>query len=242
MLVVFSKSLMSLCRVAFDYIRHGFMGRTHDHFCILLHHGQFIGHDESRLDAVPRDLKLHLLACSRFRSTRPLNASCCRVAPLMLVMLSMPDHVQVRCERLHDVVVLIQIFPCTSNLRNGIILPVLVMLFLPVLVMLFLPGLIILFLPVLVMLFPPVLVMLFITGLVMLFPPVLIMLFPPVLVMLFPPVVAMLQVVAAAAAIGGGPFIAPVIPGSLLVAANLVQVSAALPVVAAAAAGIWVLQ
>ena len=70
----------------------------------------------------------------------------------MLVMLSMPDHVQVRCERLHDVVVLIQILPCASHLRKGIILPVLVMLFLPVLVMLFLPGLVILFLPVLVML------------------------------------------------------------------------------------------
>ena len=88
--------------------------------------------------------------------------------------------------------------------------------------------------PVLVMLFLPVLVMLFLTGLVILF--------LPVLVMLFPPVVAMLPVVAAAAAIGGGPFIAPVFPGSLVVAANLVQVSAALPVVAAAAAGIRVLQ
>ena len=187
------------------------------------HHVQFIGHDESRLDAVPRDLKLHLLACSRFRSTRPLNASCCRVAPLMLVMLSMPDHVQVRCERLHDAFVLIHILPCASHLRKGIVL-----------VILFLTGLAILFLP--------VLVMLFLTGLVILFLPVLVMLFPPVLVMLFPPVVAMLPVVAAAAAIGGGPFIAPVFPGSLVVAANLVQVSAALPVVAAVVAGIPVLQ
>ena len=149
----------------------------------------------------------------------------------MLVMLFMPDHVQVRCERLHDAFVLIHILPCASHLRKGIIL-----------VILFLTGLVILFLPVLVMLFPPVLVMLFLPGLVMLFPPVLVMLFPPVLVMLFPPVVAMLPVVAAAAAIGGGPFIAPVFPGSLVVAANLVQVSAALPVVAAFVAGIPVLQ
>jgi len=161
------------------------------------HHGQFIGHDESRLDAVPRDLKLHLLACSRFRSTRPLNASCCRVAPLMLVMLSMPDHVQVRCERLHDVVVLIQILPCASHLRNGIILPVLVMLFLPVLVMLFLPGLIILFLPVLVMLFPQVMVMLFLPGLVILFLPVLVMLAAAIVVQVIA-VLIMLPVVAAA--------------------------------------------
>jgi len=165
----------------------------------------------------------------------------------MLVMLFMPDHVQVRCERLHDAFVLIRILPCASHLRKGIILVILFLtglaiLFLPVLVMLFLTGLVILFLPVLVMLFPPVLVMLFIPGLVMLFPPVLVMLFPPVLVMLFPPVVAMLPVVAAAAAIGGGPFIAPVFPGSLVVAANLVQVSAALPVVAAVVAGIPVLQ
>ena len=55
-------------------------------------------------------------------------------------------------------------------------------------------------------------------------------------------VLVMLPVVVAAAAIGGEPVLAPVIPGSLVVAANLVQVSAALPVVAAAAAGIRVLQ
>ena len=151
--------------------------RSHVSAPAMPRHVQFIGHDESWLDAVPRDLDLHWLACSVFRSTRPLNASCGHVAPLMLVMLSMPDHVQVRCERLHDAFVLIHILPCASHLRKGIIL-----------------------------------VILFLTGLVILFLPVLVMLFPPVLVMLFPPVVAMLQVVAAAAAIGGGPFIAPVFP------------------------------
>ena len=62
----------------------------------------------------------------------------------------------------------------------------------------------------------------------------------PFLVMLH--ALVMLPVVVAAAAIGGGPVLAPVLPGSLVVAANLVQVSAALPVVAAVAAGIPVLQ
>ena len=141
----------------------------------MTHHDQFIGHDESRLDAVSRDLKLHWLACSVFRSASPLNAaaSLCvrrRLVLSVAIIVCLPNLVQVRCERLHDVVVLAPILPCASHLRyvllhhaRAVVLPVIVLLpvlvlpvfvLLPVIVMPVFVLLTVILLPVFVLLLP----------------------------------------------------------------------------------------
>ena len=171
----------------------------------MTHHDQFIGRDEPRLDAVSRDLKLHWLACSVLRSASPLNAAASPCASLRLVfrvarLVCLPNLVQVRCERLHDVVVLAPILPCASHLRYALLhqaraVVLLLLLVLQVFVLL-LPVLV---LPVFVLL--PVLVLLpvFVLLPVLVLPDLVLLpvLLLPVFVLLLPVLVQPVVVVAA---------------------------------------------
>ena len=159
----------------------------------MTHHDQFIGHDESRLDAVSRDLKLHWLACSVLRSTSPLNAAVSPCASLRLVLrvaliVCLPNLVQVRCERLHDVVVLAPILPCASHLRYVLLHQARAVVLLPVLV-----------LPVFVLLLPVLVLPVFVLLPVLVLPVfvLLTVLLLPVFVLLLPVLVQPVVVVAA---------------------------------------------
>ena len=66
----------------------------------------------------------------------------------------MPDHVQVRCERLHDAFVLIHILPCASHLRYVLLHQARAVVLLPVLVLPVFVLLTIILLPVFALLLP----------------------------------------------------------------------------------------